>query len=99
KSRSRSRRGSCTLERLEYLLQIEGPSGDEGAVADAVEREIERIPGLRRVRFGDMVLAVRGEPRVAVMAHLDTVGFTLGYARELIRIGSPQAKHGTPLRC
>jgi putative aminopeptidase FrvX len=87
------------LERLESLLQIEGPSGDEGDVADAVERALEPVPGLSRRRFGDMLLAVRGEPRVAVMAHLDTVGFTLGYDNSLIPIGSPQARAGTPLRC
>jgi putative aminopeptidase FrvX len=87
------------LERLEQLLRIEGPSGDEGAVADFVERELERIPGLRCQRRGDVLLAIRGEPRVGVMAHLDTVGFTLGYKRRLIRIGSPEARHGTSLRC
>jgi putative aminopeptidase FrvX len=86
------------VERLQQLLDIEGPSGDEGAVADYVEREIERIPDVRRERLGDTLIAVRGEPRVAVMAHLDTVGFTLGYGGELIRIGSPQAKAGYPLR-
>src|SRR5262249_41907261 len=87
------------LERLKALLEIEGPSGDEGAVADAVERLIESVPGVRRRRSGDMVLAVRGSPRVAGMAHLDTVGFPLGYDRELIPIGSPQARAGTVLRC
>jgi putative aminopeptidase FrvX len=86
------------LERLQQLLDIEGPSGDEGAVADYIERELGRIPDVRRERLGDTVIAVRGEPRVAVMAHLDTVGFTLGYGGELIRIGSPQAKAGYALR-
>jgi putative aminopeptidase FrvX len=90
--------GGNGLELLEQLLQIEGPSGDECAAADVVERELERVPGIRRHRLGDMVLAVRGQPRMAVMAHLDTVGFTLGYGGELIPIGSPQARAGTRLR-
>lgn len=86
------------MERLQRLLDIEGPSGDEGAIADYVERQIGHIPSVRHERLGDVLLAYRGEPRVAIMAHLDTVGFTLGYGGELIRIGSPRVREGYALR-
>lgn len=77
------------MEKLLSLLTIPGPSGDEGAVADWMTNELREIPGVALQRFGDNVLALRGSPRTAIFAHLDTTGFTLGYRRQLIPIGAP----------
>jgi putative aminopeptidase FrvX len=44
-----------------------------------------------------MVIAVFGQPRTGVFAHMDSVGFTVGYDRELIKIGNPKAKAGSKL--
>lgn len=86
------------MERLRQLQAIEGVSGDEGRVADFVAAALAGVPGARIRRVGDNLIVTRGEPRVAVFAHLDTVGFTLGYDRELIRIGSPDAQSGEAVR-
>jgi putative aminopeptidase FrvX len=37
---------------------------------------------------------VFGEPRTAVFAHLDSIGFTVRYGHQLVRIGGPQAEAG-----
>lgn len=86
------------MQLLQQLQAIPGPSGDEGPIADCVEQHCRRIPDTTVRRVGDLVLAVRGTPRVAVFAHLDTIGFTQGYARDLIPIGGPHVEGGERLR-
>ncbi|WP_308418669.1 hypothetical protein [Hymenobacter lutimineralis] len=44
--------------------------------------------------FQDCILLVFGTPRTAVFAHLDSIGFTVRYGRQLVRIGGPDAKAG-----
>ncbi|MFC7670050.1 hypothetical protein ACFQT0_23785 [Hymenobacter humi] len=46
-------------------------------------------------RFQDCILLVFGKPRTAVFAHLDSIGFTVRYGRQLVRIGAPRAKPAT----
>lgn len=87
-----------SLELLAELQQIPGPSGDEGAVADRVEQLAREVPGVRINRTGDLLLAVRGKPRVAVLAHMDTVGFTQAHRRLLYGIGTPEPAGGEELR-
>ena len=86
------------MQLLQELQAIPGPSGDEGAIADFVELRCREIAGAEVRRIGDLVLAVRGTPRVAVLAHIDTIGFTLGYGRKLIRIGNPYVEGNEKLR-
>ncbi len=85
------------IELLIYLQGIPGPSGDEGAIADECVRRAEAIPGVAVSRVGDLVVAQKGSPKVAVLAHIDTVGFTLAYDRALYRIGGPNAEGGEEL--
>lgn len=80
------------------LQQIPGPSGDEDTLADFLAARCAALPRTSVRRVSDLVLAVRGEPRVAVFAHTDTVGFTLGYNRELIAIGGPHVEGDERLR-
>jgi putative aminopeptidase FrvX len=86
------------MERLRELAAIEGVSADEGRVADYVAHALAEVPGTTLRRVGDNLIVVRGRPRVAVVAHLDTVGFTLGYDHALISIGSPHVEGGEALR-
>lgn len=89
---------SLDTQLLVALLDIIGPSGDEGAIADRLETEATGIEGVRTNRIGDDLIVVRGRPRTAIFAHTDTTGFTLGYNRSLIRIGGPSPKDGDRLR-
>lgn len=90
---------------LQTLCAIPGTAGDEGRVRDFVvdylsknastfvsQPKLYHGPG-----FQDMVIAVFGEPRTAVFAHLDTVGFTAAYDRQLYKIGNPKAESGAEL--
>jgi putative aminopeptidase FrvX len=86
------------MERLRQLQEIEGVSGDEGRVADYVAAILARVSDACVRRIGDNLIVTRGTPRVALFAHLDTVGFTLGYDDELIRIGSPRVDGGEAIR-
>ena len=90
---------------LKDLCAISGTAGDEGRVRDfildyitkhassfATSPELFSGPG-----FQDQIIAVFGQPRTAVFAHMDTVGFTVAYGHELYKIGNPKADTGTDL--
>lgn len=83
---------------LRALVEIEGTSGDEGRLVAAVSERSALLPDLRSVRIQDNLIVWRGQPQVALFAHLDTIGFTLGYDRELVRIGGPHVTGGEALR-
>ena len=60
----------------EQIVNIESVSGNEKAIADAVETELSRLPHLDVSRFGNTVVArtAQGhEERVVIAGHLDTV--------------------------
>ncbi len=82
------------------LLARDSPCGDEGDFADWLCASLaQSVPDARTERLGDSVLAVRGErPRVAVFAHIDTHGYTLGYKRDPIPLGGPLPKRGETVR-
>jgi hypothetical protein len=86
---------------IDFLLDlttISGVSGDEGGVADWLEARLKAEPAVTLHRIGDNLIALRGVPRTAIFAHTDTIGFTLGYNRELIRVGGPAPNDREPLR-
>ena len=88
------------LDTLWELLALDSPSGDEGPIADWLEHWAARmLPDARVERLGDIVLVRRGvKPSVAIFAHIDTTGWTLGYDKQLIPIGDPSGKVGDNLR-
>ncbi len=92
-----------TLDTLRELLALQGPSGDEGTVAELLMKKAGRISGVQTVRIGDSIVAVKGvanaeKPLVAIFAHTDSTGFTLGYGNKLIPIGGPAPKDKDELR-
>ena len=86
------------MELLQQLQQIPGPSGDEGHIADFVQQYCRSISDCVLRREGDLILATRGTPRVAIFAHLDTIGFTQGYDRALLPIGGPHVEGDEAIR-
>lgn len=86
------------MELLLKLQSIPGPSGDEGRIADFLEQRCREIEGVSIRRVGDLVLAIRGRPKVAVFAHTDTIGFTQAYGRLLYPIGHPFVEGGEKIR-
>jgi putative aminopeptidase FrvX len=85
---------------LRDLLTVDSPAGDEYRMADWLTRWIAvSVPDVTLHRLKDSLIAVRGDATaVALFAHIDTNGYTVGYDEELIPIGSPQGESGDAVR-
>ena len=90
---------------LKELCAIRGVSGDEGLVKDFVLQYINREQSNWNVKpvvhhgdgFQDCIVLAFGTPRTAVFAHMDSVGYTVGYENALIKVGGPKCADGTIL--
>lgn len=93
------------MQLLKKLCAIQAPSGDETAMTDFVLSYITENLPLFKVKpevyygddFQDCIVLVFGKPRTAVYAHLDNIGFTVRYEKELLKIGGPKAASGYKL--
>jgi putative aminopeptidase FrvX len=93
------------MELLKKLIEIQGASGDEARIKDFVLNYIienqhnwKFQPKIVHGKgFQDTLILVFGKPRTAIYAHLDTIGFTTGYDKELIKIGGPRVEEGYEL--
>ena len=91
------------MQLLKTLCQFPAPSGEEAGLT-AFILDYVRTHGAdwRQMplvvhdenRFQDCLLLVFGQPRTAVFAHLDSIGFTVRYGRELVPIGGPECEPG-----
>ena len=87
---------------LHSLCRLPAPAGNEAALTQFVLDYVRQQQGawlhqpqiIADERFQDCILLVFGRPRTAVFAHLDSIGFTVRYGRQLVRIGGPQAEAG-----
>ncbi|GAB3869725.1 hypothetical protein GCM10028824_17220 [Hymenobacter segetis] len=87
---------------LHSLCRLPAPAGNEAALTQFVLDYVRQQQHAWRhqpqiiadERFQDCILLVFGKPRTAVFAHLDSIGFTVRYGRQLVRIGGPQAEAG-----
>ncbi|MCB9361041.1 MAG: M20/M25/M40 family metallo-hydrolase [Flavobacteriales bacterium] len=90
---------------LKKLTEIEVPSGSEYVMKEFLMDYIEKNKSSWKVQpeiiegedFQDNIILVFGEPRTAIFAHMDSVGYTVGYDNNLIKIGGPSAKKGAKL--
>ena len=92
------------MKLLKQLCSIHAPSGDEGELKDFLLSYIKRNkknwktqPKIYADEFQDALVLVFGKPRTAIYAHIDSIGYTVGYHHNLIRIGGPQNVDGTKL--
>lgn len=90
------------MQLLSSLCHLPAPAGNEAALSQFVLHYVQEQQAAWRYqpqiiadeRFQDCILLVFGQPRTAVFAHLDSIGFTVRYGRQLVRIGGPQAEAG-----
>lgn len=90
---------------LKEMCNIHAPSGSEYLMTEYVLSYIEKEKSkwqsqptiLSGGDFQDSIILVFGQPKTAIFAHLDSIGFTVGYGSQLIRIGGPQAETGYKL--
>lgn len=93
------------MELLKKLVDIRGASSDESAVKDFVLKYVNDNSSKWTVQpeivhgkgFQDCVILVFGKPRTAIYAHMDSIGFSVGYGKELIKIGGPRIIDGMQL--
>ena len=90
---------------LETLCSIHAPSGSEQAMTEFVLKYIKKESKKWKAQptvlagksFQDAIVLVFGKPTTAIFAHLDSIGYTVGYSSSLIRIGGPASKSGFKL--
>lgn len=94
------------MKLLEKLCQIHAPSSEEFRVRDFiidyVNNERHHWVQQPKICYGkgyqDCLLLVFGTPEKAVMAHMDSIGFTAGHGNQLIPVGSPAHNHDSTIR-
>jgi putative aminopeptidase FrvX len=90
---------------LEELIKIQAPSGNEGPLTAFLLDYIDKNKHHWKVEpklfhgkgFQDALVLVFGKPTTAIFAHMDSIGFTVGYDNNLIKIGGPQVIDGMEL--
>lgn len=93
------------MELLQQLCSIHAPSGDESAMTEFVLRYIEQNKinwkYKPKIYFGgplqDAIVLCFGKPRTAIFAHMDSIGFTVRYGKQLVKIGGPVLDDGIKL--
>ena len=93
------------MKLLEKLVAIRGASGDESTIKnfilDYVNEEMKNWSVQPEIYHGDgfqdALVLVFGKPTTAIFAHTDTIGFTVGYNNNLIKIGGPRTIDGMEL--
>jgi len=90
---------------LQEMCSIQAPAGDEAAMTKFVLNYIEANKANWKVQpeifsgdgFQDCIVVKFGTPRTAVFAHLDSIGYTVRYGKQLLKIGGPRAQEGWEL--
>ena len=90
---------------LEELVKVRAASSDEGPMKTFLLEYIRRESSawkngpkiIEGPAFQDCLLLVFGEPRTAIYAHMDTIGFSVGYDQNLIKVGGPRLIEGIEL--
>ena len=93
------------MELLKTLCHIEAPSGSEQNMTEFVLDYIKSNQNSWKVKpelfygdgFQDCIVLVFGKPTTAIFAHLDSIGYTVKYNNEVVKIGGPSTKEGIVL--
>ena len=94
-----------SLALLKELCTIPATAGDEQLLSDWILRYTLKHQNFWKQQpeifagdgFQEAIVLMFGRPRLAVFAHLDTVGYCTAYGDRLVPIGKPKAKSGTTL--
>lgn len=95
-----------SFDLLRALCAVHAPSGDETAMKDFLLEHIQKEKKSWQHQpeifhgedFQDCIVLVFGKPRTAIYAHIDSIGFTVRYNRQLVKIGSPHLRSGMQLK-
>ena len=87
------------------MCEIQAPSGNEVAMKKFLLNYFqEHAPHwkhqpriIKGKHWQDNLILIFGKPRTAVFAHMDSIGFTVRYGKQLVKIGGPVCKSGFKL--
>ena len=93
------------LSLLKTMCAIHAPSGNEVAMKEFLLKYIKQESKnwkhkpkvIHGKGFQDNVMLVFGKPRTAIFAHTDSIGFTVRYGKQLVKIGGPRLEKGYDL--
>lgn len=90
------------MKLLRDLCAVHAPAGEEEAMRDFLIAYIQKHQKNWKVQptllYGDdwqnCLVLVFGKPRTLMLAHMDSIGFTVRYENQLVPIGGPEAENG-----
>jgi putative aminopeptidase FrvX len=93
------------IELLKQLVKTQGLASDEGKIKEFILKYVESHSKqwktqpiiLQESWLQDNIVLIFGTPKTAIYAHIDTIGYSAGYADDLIRVGGPRNIEGTLL--
>jgi putative aminopeptidase FrvX len=93
------------MKLLKELCGIHAPSGNEIEMTNFLLQYIEKNKKNWKVQpeifygdgFQDCIMLKFGKPTTAIFAHIDSIGFTVKYNKEIVKIGGPRTIEGTKL--
>lgn len=93
------------MELLKQMCKVHAPSGEESTMKNFILNHIEINKNNWKVQpvlhYGkglqDNLILVFGKPNTAIFAHLDSIGFTVKYKNEIVKIGGPVSSEGIVL--
>ena len=92
------------MKLLQKLCSIHSPSGNESNIRNFLLEYInDNIydfkvkPIVVTEDIQDCIILKFGKPKTAIFSHIDSIGFTVRYGKELIKIGGPKTNDGIKL--
>ena len=93
------------MKLLKQLCEVHAPSGSEAPLTNFVLNYIQSNKKDWKTQpeifhgdgFQDCIVLVFGKPKTAIFAHLDSIGFTVKYDNEIVKIGGPVTEDGIDL--
>jgi len=93
------------MELLKKLCSIHAPSGEEVNISkyliNYIEENKKSWKSEPKIYFGDNfqdnIILVFGKPKTAIFAHMDSIGYTVRYNNEIVKIGGVSTVDGIQL--
>ncbi|MEO0311343.1 MAG: hypothetical protein RIQ89_1000 [Bacteroidota bacterium] len=90
---------------LKTMCSLHAPSGNEGLMTKFLldyittnKKNWKCMPTIYAgENFQNSIILVFGQPTTAVYAHIDNIGFTVGYNEQLLKVGGPHIKDNDEL--
>lgn len=93
------------MKLLKTMCSIHAPSGNETAMTKFLLTYIKKNQKDWKVQpvvfsgegFQDCIVMAFGKPKTAIFAHIDSIGFSVRYGKQLVKIGGPRILDGFEL--